>query len=377
MYSQPKRIEFLDSLRGLAALFVLFSHTLGAFAWPAAYVAVAKWPFINILSSGSAAVAMFFILSGYVLSNPYVETGLVPGRKLFLPTFYLRRFLRIWLPWFAAFIASLLARKFLFFQPATQPAVSTWLDAFWHAPLTITDFFRQCAFVQPDPSRRLIVQDWSLGVELKGSALIPLFLLCARRKYLTLIFVLAALCLIFVGTGYFYVSFIIGVLLAQYGAGWAARLARLKRRFRILIFAGGLLLYQGLDLAWYLFQSRPATYKCGWVVTSLGCGLILNSVFGARPLQRMLNWSPVVFLGRISYSVYLLQLITIECLLPPLLALLNHWGITQTPVLFPVTFLASTAVTIGGAAVMYRLVELPVIDLGHRLTAKIQRRFQK
>jgi hypothetical protein len=73
MYSQPKRIEFLDSIRGLAALFVLLSHTIGAFAWPASFFAMARWPFISILFDGKAAVAMFFVLSGYVLAKPYVE----------------------------------------------------------------------------------------------------------------------------------------------------------------------------------------------------------------------------------------------------------------------------------------------------------------
>lgn len=37
MYSESKRVEFLDSIRGLAALFVLLSHITGTFAWPPAY----------------------------------------------------------------------------------------------------------------------------------------------------------------------------------------------------------------------------------------------------------------------------------------------------------------------------------------------------
>lgn len=188
MYSQPKRIEFLDSIRGLAALFVLLSHTISAFEWPASFVAMANWPFISILFSGKEAVAMFFVLSGYVLAKPYKETGPAPPRRIFLPTFYLRRFIRIWPPWFFAFIASIFAKKFLFFHPATEPAISKWLGNFWHAKLTAPDFFRQCLFVLDDWTRQLLNQDWSLGVELKGSALIPLFVICARRKYVASLF---------------------------------------------------------------------------------------------------------------------------------------------------------------------------------------------
>jgi peptidoglycan/LPS O-acetylase OafA/YrhL len=128
MYSQPKRIEFLDSIRGLAALFVLLGHTQGAFAWPAWFYLPAHWPFISIFTSGAEAVAMFFLLSGYVLSKPFVEIGPAPQRKIFLPTFYLRRFIRIWPPWFFAFTASILARKFLFFtRPPSRRSPPGWL----------------------------------------------------------------------------------------------------------------------------------------------------------------------------------------------------------------------------------------------------------
>jgi peptidoglycan/LPS O-acetylase OafA/YrhL len=55
---------------------------------------------------------MFFVLSGFVLSRPYVAAGGEDPRPIFLPTFYLRRLTRIWLPWFAAFAVSAIARHF-------------------------------------------------------------------------------------------------------------------------------------------------------------------------------------------------------------------------------------------------------------------------
>jgi peptidoglycan/LPS O-acetylase OafA/YrhL len=382
MYSQPKRIEFLDSIRGLAALFVLLSHAAGVFQWPASYFAIIYgwhgWPVISILFNGKEAVAMFFILSGYVLAKPYVEvkTGLSTPRKIFLPTFYLRRFLRIWPPWFVVFVISIFAKQFLFFNPATQPPTTKWFGIFWHIKLTIVDFFRQCLFLQHDPARQLVSQDWSLGVELKGSALLPLFVICARRKYVALIIPMAASLLFFVGTGHYYVTFIIGVLLAQYDTYWIGRLARFGKWAKRLLFIGGLLLYQGYEMANKIFDGSDSANKYGWLVTTFGCATILLCAFSSQRMQRMLNYRPVVFLGRISYSVYLLQLITILCLLPPLVAGLNQLGIIQPPILFPVTVLTSVAVTIGLAAIMYRFVELPVINFSHRLTKKIQQRYQ-
>ena len=317
MNSESKRIEYLDSVRGLAALFVLLSHTAGAFAWPATYDAVLRWPFISILFEGKEAVCMFFVLSGYVLSKPYIGSPAnAAPRKIFLPTFYLRRFTRIWLPWFFVFVASIFAHEFLFRQQVTTPPVSAWLNQFWQATLTVGDFFRQCAFLLHDPHRQLLNQDWSLGVELKGSILIPLFLFLLRGKRIVFLIVLAVALPICVETGRYYVSFIIGVLLARYGEFAAVWLWQAGRLTKVLFLIGGLSLYQTFGVVMFIFHETLPAYQCGWIATSLGCALILVAIFGSKSLQQWLSRKPMIFLGRISYSVYLLQFIVILCLLP-------------------------------------------------------------
>jgi peptidoglycan/LPS O-acetylase OafA/YrhL len=378
MYRQQQRIEFLDSIRGLAALFVLLGHSIGAFEWPALFSAPRNWPFISILFDGKAAVAMFFILSGYVLSKPYIASGTAPPRKIFLPTFYLRRFIRIWSPWFFVFIISIVAQKFLFSSFATRPAISEWLNGFWHFKLTAPEFLHQCIFLLHDATRQLLPQDWSLGVELKGSALIPLFVICARQKYQVFNFLLAVLLMIFTHMGGCYVAFIIGVLVAQYDSEWYTIVPRLGRRFRMVIFLGGLVLYQGSKAQdiWAIGQG-PIASQYGVIVTAIGSAVILVSVLGSQTLQRILNHRAIAFLGRISYSVYLLQFIIILCLLPRMMATLNQLGITHPLFLFLATMIASVAATIGCAAIMHRFIELPVIDFGHWITKKIQKRFQK
>jgi peptidoglycan/LPS O-acetylase OafA/YrhL len=378
MYSESKRVEYLDSIRGLAALFVLLSHSVGAFDWPAVYSTVLHLPFVSILVDGKEAVCMFFVLSGYVLSKPYApNAGNSQPREIFLPTFYLRRFTRIWLPWFFFFLASMLARKYLFYRPATQPPTTGWLNGFWQADLTTGDFFRQCVFMLHDNSRLLLNQDWSLGVELKGSVLIPLFVFLLRRRWLPVLFGLAVAFVVFVGTGHYYVSFIMGALLAWYGQPLGSRLSLAPARTRFLVLILGLLFYQTFSALSVYFNGAWTAYKYGWLLSSIGCVLILLSVFASRTLQTWLNHGVFTFLGRISYSVYLLQFVVILCLLPPLVQWLNGLGVVNRPVLFASSILASMAVTIAGAALTYRAVEVPAINLGHRLTKGIQQRFQK
>jgi len=54
----------------------------------------------------------------------------------------------------------------------------------------------------------------------------------------------------------------------------------------------------------------------------------------------------VVFLGKISYSVYLVQFIIILCLLPPLVRLANDHGIIRPFTLFLLTFTVSVGATL-------------------------------
>jgi peptidoglycan/LPS O-acetylase OafA/YrhL len=378
MYSESQRVEYLDSIRGLAALFVLLSHTFEAFAWPATYYAVSDWPFLLILFEGRPAVCMFFVLSGYVLSKPYVvSTGNAPPRKIFLPTFYLRRLTRIWLPWFFFFVVSIFARRFWFCQPLTDPPITPWLNQYWHVPMTTGDFFRQCVFLQHDGTHQLLPQDWSLNVELKASLLIPLFIFLLRGKRKVLLALLAVAFLIPAGTGENYISFIIGVLLARYGDGFAARLLQMRWFGKALLLVLGLTLYQTSVLLRPFHADTPLLHKTGWIAGSFGCALVLVSAFGSPLLQKWLSGKPAIFLGRISYSVYLLQLMVVLCLLPPLVRLANEWGVVNRPALLALTMLASVGVTVGCAALTYRFVELPAINLGHLLTKKMQCHFQK
>jgi len=375
MYVESKRLEYLDSILGLAALFVLLSHTVAAFAWPTGFGSFLRLPFISILFNGQEAVCMFFVLSGYVLSKPYFQSpGNAFPRTIFLPSFYVRRFMRIWPPWFFVFVLSLIARKYWFGHPVTEPPVSQWLAQFWQAPVTAKDFLRQCAFRLHDVSRQLLVQDWSLGVELKGSVMIPFFVFLLQRGRMGwLLLVLALAFPACLGYGHCYVSFIIGAVLARYGEFTIPSVRFAKAALLIL----GLLLYQTNGMLIALFPATKLAGQCGWIVTSLGCALGLLAVFGSQSLQQRLSHKPVVFLGRVSYSVYLVQFIIILCWLPPLVRWGNDCGITNRLGLFVLTLLVSVAATVGFSAITYRLVEVPAINLGHWLTRELQARFQK
>jgi len=206
--------------------------------------------------------------------------------------------------------------------------------------------------------------------------LIPFFLLLATGKRVLALLGLAGLLVALVGTGPNYVSFIVGVLLAQHGDALVRPLRRSSQVVKMGLLLLGLMLYQGFSLT-LDYYGEPAAYKIGWVISSLGCAGVLLAVFSSNTLQKILNHKTLVFLGRVSYSVYLLQFIIILCALPPLVRRCNQAGIHDRFGLFALTILAGVLLTVGLAAATYRFIEVPAINLGHYLTKKIQQRWQK
>jgi peptidoglycan/LPS O-acetylase OafA/YrhL len=98
-----KRVSGLDSLRFVLAFIVLLGHG-GMPHVSESLVASSKlFYYLDILQKalqpvGVAAVMGFFIISGFVIHFPYSS-----GKKLNVPEFYSRRFIRIAIPGIAAF----------------------------------------------------------------------------------------------------------------------------------------------------------------------------------------------------------------------------------------------------------------------------------
>jgi len=368
---EPARLESLDSIRGIAALAVLLGHTVGAFVWPNHWT---RFPLLNVLFDGRSAVTMFFVLSGFVLAKPYLaqHPGKAP-RKINLPTFYLRRCTRIWIPWFFVFAASVGAQRWFFKLPDTVPPPTPWLHQFWNVAPDWLDALRQGVFMQHNVLRQLLPQDWSLGVELKGSALIPLFIFLARRNILLLTLAGGLLLLLF-PTGHYYFGFVLGVLLAAYYEPALRFMRQLSAPRKAAIFLAGIGLYQLRLAVSYLEPLSSLVEKTVWSLGGAGCVLIILASLASRRVERVLSHAGVVFMGRISYSVYLLQFIVILCLLPPFLLLLNRAGLHDPVLILPLAigFTLTTNTLLSLAC--YRLVELPAIALGRRLTDFYEKR---
>ncbi len=311
-----RRLQELDSLRGVASLSVVWHHWIWIFR-----DAVVPWyvlPFV----SGREAVILFFVLSGFVLSL---------GSPVTSPTQYvafaLRRIGRIYLPFVAAVALSGVCCV-LFFGRSLP--LADWYYSSWHEPVTLAIVLGELAL---SPTVTLNPSFWSLSYEIVISLLFPSFWwLVKRRRGAWSVAALVGCKLLevwvwrrgfgstYVGTLLYYLAFfMLGVALAR---GRHLLLRRVEHLPRAILWSA-----LGVSLAAYLnyillhLQARKTD-----VLTAIGAaGLI---ILCQSPRIRIGLRSRVArFFGQVSYSLYLVHGVVLLALLDMFFGRLPKWGL--------------------------------------------------
>jgi peptidoglycan/LPS O-acetylase OafA/YrhL len=321
---------------------------------------------LRLLFAGHAAVGVFFVLSGFVLAMSL--RGSSQGG--YLP-FVIRRFFRIWVPFAAAILFAALLVYLIVPQPIPGHA---WINDSWSQPLTWKLVAGHLLMLGPAEYVTLDNPMWSLVHELRISLAFPLLAGAATlAPRLTLAGTAAAFALLSVtrltdpligaidgGLGRdllfsamqsvrYLFFFTLGVLLAQQWSGIHGVLERFSRLRPILWLIAFALLW--------------VPYTKGYIELCYAAGaFLLLALCIHSPASRKLLRHPVLsWLGRISYSLYLVHLLV-------LLALL-HWFSGRAPMaaILPAAVMLSLLL----AWVANRYVEIPSNTLGKRIALKV------
>ena len=132
----------------------------------------------------------------------------------------------------------------------------------------------QCLFQEHDAGNQLLIQDWSLGVELKASALLPLFIFLSRWLTPWSLLAVSVPLVTLLPTGHYYATFILGVLLASTSGSVLQWLHSKPFLVKAGLLVAGLVLY-GTRHAGRDMLGHQAGVKYYWLGTGVGCALIL------------------------------------------------------------------------------------------------------
>ena len=162
-------LGYLDGMRGLAALYVMFSH-LFVFQFSIGAWSGLSGLLVNWLLYGHLAVDVFIVLSGFCLVIPAARAGHLPGGAV---AFFKRRARRILPPFYASLI--LCAAALLVVHHVKHASHALWtLPALIVNALLLQDVFPNYNYDFNPPF-------WSVAVEWKIYFLFPLLLLVWKR----------------------------------------------------------------------------------------------------------------------------------------------------------------------------------------------------
>ncbi|HVJ40110.1 MAG TPA: acyltransferase [Dongiaceae bacterium] len=373
------RIECLDGLRGLAALWVLLGHASLLSGWR-----------IPLIHSPDLAVDLFMMLSGFLMAYHYMERrAREPWQAAATwTTFWTRRFFRIAPLYYLLLIAALLAGPSLGAArdviagavPGTGTVDARYFDQSWQ------NLALHLSFVfgfSPAYGFRTALPDWSIGLEMAFYAAFPfLMLLVARFGFITMAIGVALLChlLSAVFPGYF-TSFqepsMLALKLPIFLAGMlvAASLPEIGWRRLLLLAVAAVICLTPVRGAPAFGLAPEIRLLCLAILAILADCHRLPQWAGlhriAPALSTLLGGRIATFLGDSSYGVYLLHLLV---MLPVMQAII----MLQHPLSAPVLFFGTVAVVVPVvylvAWLLHIAVERPGVQLGRRLLGAMRAR---
>ncbi|MDQ1054957.1 peptidoglycan/LPS O-acetylase OafA/YrhL [Arthrobacter sp. SORGH_AS 212] len=315
---------------------------------------------LHILWEGDGAVYIFFVLSGVVLALPFLR------KPLRAKVFYPHRLLRLYLPIWAAV---LFAATTVFFVPRHGDTSNEWLNARVEN-VTAAILSRDLTLVRGPGG--LATPLWSLQWEILFSLALPLYLWLALKlrghlatKVIVLLGAISASALTD-GTPELVLKympmFMIGVvMMAEHRTltRWAEAAGRHSAIFPALFVIGCVLLTTHW---WVMPVSSNAVLQDAMIGPMvLGASVLIFASMYWKPLKTSLESAPAQWLGKISFSLYLVH--------EPIIVTLGYiMGDQFAPLAAFLGFVLSLLL----APLFFLLVERP----SHRLAKAIQTKSQ-
>lgn len=329
-------VPALDGIRGIAIAAVMVAH-----AAPESLLFVAKW--------GALGVDLFFVLSGYLITNILLNTAGKPG---YFRNFYARRFLRL----FPVYYGWLFVLAFLF--PALHRLVNTSMPDYsgnWWWYLGYLSNWKPNGGAG-DP---YLGHFWSLAVEEQFYLLWPTVVLLAGRTRLAWVGFAMLTASLVLRLAWYSPETSLEVYrntftrLDEMAAGALASLfvPALSRQFPYRRWAtAGAFLCAAVCLVaigndWFTRTVGQTLLALSFAVLIVGAALSKSAILSAAPLRA---------LGKYSYCIYVIHI-----------AVFGHigWVAAWAGAPYAVSTAAKVAVTIALAMLSWRWFEEPLLKL--------------
>lgn len=351
---EPKKYEYIDSLRGIAILLVIVVHAGFVLEYTMYYFP--QW-LINAIHSGQYGVQLFFIVSAYTLTMSHYNRLDEPNKN---KSFFIRRFFRI-----APMIYFILI-YYIFYEinwDLSRFPETSWKDILASMTFTQTLF---------SGLNKYFPGGWTVSVEFLFYMMLPF--ICAKIKNLNASIVFVLLSLLFVPV-YEAVFSMINVKFVFFADHYTIF-------YQLPIFALGILAYWIINDKTKEVKSPTLLLLVGTIILFCFINLPHHFIFGLAFMvllillqqhqYKLLSNKVIARIGLVSYSMYIIHF--------PVVHFLNYIQFSR---MIPVTgFYSSlfsfilmciviTAITYPISYITYKLIEVPGQNLGRKIIKRI------
>ncbi len=370
---KQNRIQYIDGIRGMAALMVVFYHYLlsfypGFFQFEPQYVhtnnniehTIALTP-VSIFYNASFAISLFFVISGYALSYHYF----ISKDTEYLRSSVIRRYFRLEVPILFSVLVSYILLKtgaYTNIFIANTYTKSSWFGHLWNME---PDFFAALkeglySSLFTGGTRPYNNVLWTMIIEFIGSMLV--FAILALFGNSSKRFLVYGILIILLHADYI-PAFIAGLALCDYYHSEERKVApkiSVLLVFLLSLYMGSYQAFEQQNI-WSIFNFINWADKTFPYI--IGASLFVYTVINSEWLKRFFSSPPLQFLGKISFSLYLIHLLIIGSLA----CYLFNYFISDMHLSYGVSFLLmfilSMSITIRASFAMYRYVDLSGIKL--------------
>jgi peptidoglycan/LPS O-acetylase OafA/YrhL len=385
------KLLFIEGLRGFAAMIVVFQHLVLLF-YPTFYTGdfktahlsgslehfISVTPF-NIFYNGNFAVCLFFVLSGFVLSYKYFKTK----EDKVLYTYAIKRYFRLLLP--VAFSVLFVLTLLYFLKPDLVKAeaytgAGVWLKGlFSEKPQAGDVIYNIFIDVFWNSNNKYNPVLWTMGVEFLGSLILFALLFLSRGKKIVVpLFILSFVALCFFEK-YFYAAFLGGSLICYFYVQNKDEL-KIPLWLKIILFMAGIYL-ASYPTSWQYYSEsiyKPLT-SIPFSVMDLslitGSCLLFYLVVGTISAQKFFSKKLFEFLGKISFSNYLIHFVILICIsLNIFLQLIPHFSYNISVL---ITVLITLPLIFGSSLLVQKYIDNSAIHFSNYLAQKFLALFEK